>query len=284
MKKKNKFSIPSKYILGLISIICVSVIVISYATDISAGPLKVVSSYVFVPFQKGINQIGSWFYGKSNDFKNLQDVLAENENLKEQIDKLTSENSKLQLEHYEYERLLNLYKLDEQYSEYDKVAARVIGKDPGNWFNVFIIDKGSNDGLAKNMNVIAGSGLVGIITDVGSNWASVRSIIDDTSNVTSIDLNSSDICTVSGSLQSMNESQTITFHQMSDSDKNAKTGDPIVTSSISDNYLAGILVGYITEIKEDSNNITYSGRITPVVDFEHLEEVLVITKLKEELE
>ena len=61
-------------------------------------------------------------------------------------------------------------------------------------------------------------------------------------------------------------------------------GDKIVTSNISDKYLPGILIGYINTINTDSNNLTKSGYITPAVDFEHLEEVLVILELKQTIE
>ena len=83
-----------------------------------------------------------------------------------------------QQEKYELERLQELYKLDSNYADYEKVGAHVIGKDPGNWFSTFTIDKGSDDGLAVDMNVIAGSGLVGIITRVTPSVRN-RSIIDD---------------------------------------------------------------------------------------------------------
>ena len=68
------------------------------------------------------------------------------------------------------ERLQELYQLDQDYSQYDKVAANVISKDTGNWFNSFTINKGTDDGIQKDCNVIAGSGLVGIVTEVGKNW------------------------------------------------------------------------------------------------------------------
>ena len=55
-------------------------------------------------------------------------------------------------------------------------------------------------------------------------------------------------------------------------------------SNISDKYLPGILIGYVSEVEQDSNNITKSGTITPAVDFEHLEEVLVIRKMKQQIE
>ena len=63
-----------------------------------------------------------------------------------------------------------------------------------------------------------------------------------------------------------------------------KEGDKIVTSNISDKYLPGLLIGYITSIESDSNNLTHSGTLTPAVDFEHMDEVLIILDLKQKTE
>ena len=170
--------------------------------------------------------------------------------------------------------------LDETYSEYNKVAANIIASDAGNWFNTFVIDKGSSDGIAVDMNVIAGSGLVGIVTEVGDNWAQVRSIIDDMSNVSAQVLSTSDLCFVKGDLQLM-ETGLIQIYQLRDPEGEASIGDTVVTSHVSDKYHSGILIGYINELTLDSNNLTRSGTLTPAVDFEHLHSVLVITDLKQ---
>jgi rod shape-determining protein MreC len=152
--------------------------------------------------------------------------------------------------------------------------------DGTNWFSTFTIDKGSKQGIAKGMNVIAGSGLVGIVTDVGPNYAKVRSIIDDSSNVSSMVLTTKDNFNVSGSLQSMNSDKLLPFTELRDEEDEVAIGDPVVTSYVSDQYQQGLLIGYIYSIEENSNGLTKSGTITPVVDFLHLEEVLVITEIK----
>ncbi len=280
MKRKAKFSFPSKYLLLVVTVLCVAMIFITFTTDLAAGPLKAVSGYVFVPIQNGINYVGRGISTKADQLQNLQKLMEENKSLQAQVDELTIENSTLQQDKYELARLRELYQLDEKYPSYNKVAARVTGKDPGNWFSTFIIDKGTKDGLAKDMNVIAGSGLVGIIIDVGPNWAKVRSIIDDSRNVSAMILNTSDRCIVTGDLKLMSQGM-IRFSQLKDKDNLVSVGDKVVTSNISDKFLQGILIGYINEKIMDANNLTSSGYITPVVDFEHLEEVLVITDLKE---
>lgn len=280
-KKKPKITLSSEYVLLIFSILCVVMILLTFNTNMTAGPLRSVASYVLVPLQKGINQVGSVVTGWSDKVVNLNEVVAENEELKEKIDELTTENNILQQDKYELARLRKLYKLDEKYPEYDKVAARVIGKDAGNWFHNFVIDKGSKDGLKVDMNVIAGSGLVGRITSVSANSASVLAVIDDTSNVAAQILSTSDNCIVTGNLQLMNENK-IAISKLTDSDNKVSPGEKVITSNISDKYLPGILIGYVDEIDTDSNNLTKSGTLRPAVDFAHLEEVLVILELKGE--
>lgn len=281
MKRKSKFKIPSKYILMFFTTICGILIYVSFTMNLSGGPLNTAAGYVFVPMQRGINYVGRWISDKTDVLKNLKDVMAENEELKKQVDTLTSELNTIKLEQYELDNLRELLELDQKYPSYEKVAANVIGKDAGNWFSVFTIDKGSNDGIEVDMNVMAGSGLVGIVIDVGPNYAKVRSIIDDTSKTSGMILTTSDSCIVHGDLQEMNENQNILFTDLKDSDDEVAVGDPVVTSYISDKYLQGILIGYVGTLEMDSNNLTKSGTITPAVDFEHIEEVLVILEKKE---
>ena len=153
-------------------------------------------------------------------------------------------------------------------------------RDSGNWFHSFTVNKGTNDGLTVDMNVIAGSGLVGRIIDVGPDWAKVMAIISDNSNVSGMVLSTSDNLIVTGDLE-LYADGLISFEKLVDSADRVVEGDKIVTSNVSDKYLPGILIGYISAINVDSNNLTKSGVLTPAVDFEHLEEVLVITQTKQ---
>lgn len=284
MKRKSKFTFPSKYILMGLSGVCVVGMLLSFTLNISGGPLNTAAGYVFIPMQKGINTVGEWISNKASALKNLNDVMAENEELQSQVDQLTSELNTTKLEQYELDNLRDLYELDQKYPSYQKVAANVIGKNSGNWFSTFTIDKGTDDGIDIGMNVIAGSGLVGIVTDVGPNYSKICSMIDDTRRVSGMVSTTSDNLIVSGNLQSMNEDMVISFSNLRDSDDEVQVGDPVVTSYISPDYQQGILIGYISSIKTDSNNLTKSGTLTPAVDFEHIEEVLVILDKKQTVE
>jgi rod shape-determining protein MreC len=282
-RKRDKFSIPSKYLLLILTTVCVALMAVTFFTDYTSMPLNKLVGYVVVPFQSGVSRVGTWISVRMDELGELKVVLEENQNLKDQIAELTVQNTQLQQDRYELNNLRELYNLDEQYSGYEKVGARIIARDSGNWFYSFTIDKGLDDGLAIDMNVIAGGGLVGRIIDIGPNWAKVNSVINDNSNVSGMVLASSDVLMVTGSLELM-ETGVISFSQLIDSKNNVEVGDKVVTSNISDKYLPSILIGYISEINQDSNNITKSGTITPAVDFEHLEEVLVILETKQQIE
>lgn len=283
MKRRDRFTIPSKYILLALTVVCVGTMSLSFLTDFDGGALNVVSGYVLIPVQKGINRTGGWLREKVENLEDLKAVKSENEQLKEQVAELTLENNTLLQERYELEELRALYELDNDYSSLNKIAANVIGKDTGNWFNMFIIDKGSEDGIHVDMNVIAGGGLVGIVTKTGPDWAQVRSIIDDMSNVSAMILKNSDLCYVRGDLQMMTEG-TLHLNELRDPDNEVEPGDKVVTSYASAKFHKGILIGYVNEIGTDANNLTKSGSLTPAVDFEHLSTVLVITDLKQQVD
>lgn len=282
-RKGEKFTLPGKYLLLILTILCTVLMLITFGTDVFNRPLNAVVGYVVVPFQQGIGKLGGWLSNRSEELVQIRRLLDENARLKEEIARLTEENTLLQQDKYELNNLRKLIDLSEQYGEYSKVGARIIGRDSGNWYSSFLIDKGEDAGFALDMNVIAGGGLVGRITAVGPNWARVTSIISDNSNVSGMTLSTEDNLMVHGDLRMMAEN-CITFSQLVDSRNLVAEGDKVVTSNISDKYLPNILIGYINTITKDANNLTKSGLITPAVDFEHLEEVLVITDRKQTVE
>ena len=280
MRRKNNDKATSKVLLILLSILCSVLILVSFLDSSITGSVRQVTGTLIAPIQKGINGLGSWVSGLTSNLSDAATLREENQALQDKVDTLTAENSQLVLDKEELTRLRELLKLDEEYSDYDKVGAHVISKDSGNWFSSFTIDKGSRDGIRVDANVISGGGLVGIVTEVGPNWATVRSIIDDNSNVSAMVSTTSDTCIIAGNLQLIDEG-TLSLVKLTDENNKVHVGDKIVTSNISEKYLPGILIGYISELNNDANNLTKSGQITPVVDFRHLQEVLVILQLKD---
>ena len=281
-RRGEEFALPSKYLLFILTVLCTALIIITFNTNLFTGPLNSFAGIFVVPFQKGMTTVGTYIKDTADRLSSITKLLEENEDLKAQIDELTVANTTLEQEKYELTELRNLYQLDDAYENYEKVGARIIGKDAGNWYHAFIIDKGSDDGLAIDMNVIANGALVGRIIDVGPDWAKVQAIIADNASVSGMVLSSSDNLIVTGNLELYNQG-FISFSKLVDDVDKVRIGDKIVTSNISDKYLPGILIGYISTIDDDSNNLTKSGTLTPAVDFEHMNVVLVLLELKKNI-
>ena len=281
MKIRNQSSLPSKYWLLIIAYFCVVLMGIEQATG-GNGPLTFIANYTIVPMQKGISYMGMWISDVSSNFETMEDMQKKNDELQKKVDDLTIDNTRLRQDQYELERLRELYKLDENYSDYQKVGAHVISNNGTNWFNDFTIDKGSNDGIKENCNVLAGSGLAGIVTEVGPDYARVRSIIDDSSNVSAMVLSTSDTCIVRGDLKLAADGR-LRFEKLANNGNEIEVGEQVVTAHVSDRFVQGLFIGYISELELDSNKLTYSGYITPAVDFSKLQEVLVITSTKDDL-
>ncbi len=280
MREKRNTGQAGSRVIILLSILCALLIIVSLTGQETTGVVHQAAGVIVTPIQKGINTFGSWLGSITENFRDSAALRVENEELKARVDTLTSENSQLVLDKEELSRLRELVQLSDTYADYETIGAHVISKDSGNWFSNFTIDRGTQDGVRVNCNVLGGAGLVGIVTEAGPNWAVVRSIIDDNSNVSAMVSETSDTCIIAGNLQLI-DSGSLSLVKLTDRDNKVHVGDKVVTSNISEKYLPGILIGYISELGNDANNLTKSGQITPVADFLHLQEVLVIKDLKQ---
>lgn len=283
LKKKFQFRIhlKSKHLLVIMTFFCGSAAVATLASGITTAPFQEAAGMIVVPFEKSMSAIGVWLGNLEKEFHDKQDLISQNEELQNTVDTLTEQNNILIQNQAELTRLEELYKLDEEYSDYPKVAARIISKDPGNWYDTFMINRGSKDGIRVDNNVIAGKGLVGIVTEVGTSWATVRSIIDDSSNVSAMTVGTDDTCVVEGDLELIDEGK-LRFTQLYDQNDKVTVGERIVTSNISEKYVEGLFIGYVSDIQLDTNNLTKTGTIVTPVDFQHLKDVFVITTNKQD--
>lgn len=276
--KKSRFSLPPRYWLFIITVICVGFLAVGFLKPAFVGKITGMVTSVIMPMQKGMSSLSTSVSEEAGNVTSLREAQQENENLRAENESLKAELEKYEADQYELAQLKELLSLKDEYSDYDIAAARVIQKSSGSWFNSFVINLGKNDGIEENMNVISGGGLAGIVTKVGDNYARVEAIIDDMSSVSAMSLNSGDYCVVTGSLE-LYEKGLIQLGYI-DKNDNVHDGDKIVTSNISDKYLPGLLIGYAKDITVDSNNLTKSGYVVPVADFENLQTVLVIKTLK----
>ncbi len=281
MKFDYKKDISPKYILIFLSVICIALTIVSAFFPDVLKPVKEYTGELITPMQQGVNDIGKWVEKKIEVFGDVEELRAENTKLKGQVTNLQNEVGKQEAELAELQTLRDLYDLDELYPDYEKTAARVFSVNSSGWFNEFYIDKGLNDGIYEGCNVLCDEGLLGIVVESYDDYARVRAIIDDRANVTGEIGGAGYLCTVEGSLQTMDNGYLLA----TDIDKNAviSEGDKVITSNVSDRYLYGITIGYVTSIEQDSNNLTQTAKITPTVNFTDIKDVLVILDRKQEV-
>ena len=278
LHRKKEYS--PKMLLVVLTLICAALLGISCLYHDAVKPFRNIFASFVIPMQDGINTVGNWIGDNVGSFKTISELKEENKVLSQRVDTLTEQNEAYKMKLKDLDDLEELVKLGKEYDQYETIAANVISNGSGNWFEEFVINKGTKDGIAENMNVITNGGLVGIISEAGDNYAKVRSIIDDDSSISAMSSSTSDTCIVKGNQEVMNESNVIEVSHIS---KNAKMkdGDQLVTSHISSRFLEGLAIGTVQNITVDAGMLTKSATLIPAVDFEHIKQVLVITQLKE---
>ncbi len=231
--------------------------------------------FIITPVQKVISISANWIDDKIKILSNITNLEKENEKLKLELELKTQEINRLKQLDVENKKLTKLLDASSKYGQYNTITCNIIAKDPGNWYQTFTLDKGSKDGIKKNMVVLANGGLVGKVEEVGDNYAKVSSIINGTYSVTAKSLRTDDEGFVKGNITDKGSLKM----EYIDKDAEIQEGDEIVTSHLSDIYPAGITIGYVTSISLDKNNkLSKTAIIKPTVDFKHLEKVIVIDK------
>ncbi len=281
MKPNTKKDVNPKYLLVALSIICVALIIVSaFFPDKMLPVRKVVGKYI-TPLQQGVNDIGKEVHSKLEVFADNKKLQDENRKLRSEVTNYQNELGRKEAELAELQELRKLYDLDELYPDYKKTAARVFSVNTSGFFNEFYIDKGLNDQVYEGCNVLSDDGLLGIVCESYDDYAKVRAIIDDRANVTGEIGVAGVLCNVEGSLKTMEEG----YLKATDIDKNAivSVGDKVISSNVSDRYMYGLTIGYVTSVSYDSNNLTQTAEISPTVNFYDVKDVLVILDRKQEV-
>ena len=113
-RKGERFTLPSKYLLFILTILCTVMMLVTFGTNVFNRPFNRVVGYVIVPFEQGIAKAGEWLSNRSDELVQIRTLLAENSALKEQVASLTEENTLLQQDKYELNELRGLLELDEE--------------------------------------------------------------------------------------------------------------------------------------------------------------------------
>lgn len=271
MKKFTK-----KHIIIYASITVALLVIIAVSFKSGNNVVSNALGTVFSPVQKVVAKAGNGIGNVVKNIANSGDNARENKALREENLSLKGELRMVEGYKAENDSLRAMLSLKETRTDFNSTAANIIGIDTDETSSVLTIDKGSKDGVFKNSVVLVPDGLVGVVFEVGYNYAKVRTIFDEESSVSAICLRSGDM----GIVESSGFSPISGKCSLNYLDRSAKTvvGDVIETSGTGGIYPRGIVIGKITEIKEDSRNLTLSAVLETSINPGRLDSVLVTVK------
>lgn len=259
----------------LTSIIVVSIILVLLIAITSSGrtrPTAVEGALgtVINPVQKVFYSIGEFFSGSFESLFQIKGLKKENDALQEEVSKLREENRKLIQLADENNRLRDLLGFKNTNEELNFItAANVTGIDPGNWFDIFTLDKGSKDGVQANDAVVVGNGyLVGRIIEVGSNYSKLMALVDTRSSVSIIVDRTRDLGIVSGSA----DNEIVAVMPI---ESDIAKGDDISTSGYS-TFPKNLYIGKVKSVEKQERKLQKLVHIDPAADFKRIEEVYIV--------
>ena len=263
--------------IALIVIFCIAAIVFSAARKSNGGAVSNALGYVTAPIQKASTGAANWVSGTVNYFVGLRNIESENALLKQQIESMSGDSTKLSMLEDENKKLSDLLNIHQRYPQYPVIGALKIAEDTNNWFDTFIVDKGANGGVQVDMVVLGNGGLAGKVTDVGPNFSKITPLINNISSISAECVRTKDTGFVRGNYDIMKDNLCrMDYISM---DAQIMQGDEIVTSGLGELYPQGITIGFVQSVVTDGTTLTKYAIIKPAVDFSRLDTVLIINKL-----
>jgi len=271
-----KLVYTKKFWLILLGIVVILVLIkYSSATRSDITFLEKIIRTSYTPLQSGVTVLKEKWQDYTYIFTEKKELQKTMTKLEKELNKLKLENQKLREYQAEVMRLRKIIDFKNKNIElYETITARVIARSPNNWNSTLTIDKGSNAGLKKDMPVISPDGLVGKIKSVSWNSAQVSLISDREMAVGAINQDNRETNGIVEGMGKSDELRMINIPYYS----SIKTEDVIVTSGLSDIYPGGLDIGIVKEIEMTPNGLLLTAFLEPAVDFNKLEEVLVITE------
>ena len=236
-------------------------------------------SLALSPFQQAVAWVANEIHYATSAVWEIATLYEQNKMLRNEVEQLRGINLQANEALAENERLRAMVNYQHSARQFDMVAARVIGRESSTWSSMVVIDRGTGSGIAEDMPVVTPQGLVGRVVEAGPNSSKVQLILDPRSSVGTIVQRAESRVTgiVKGDMDNP------TMPQMVNIPKNADVveGDVVVTSGFGGIYPKGIIVGLVSSLKNDDGGLLKIGVLESAVDFQKLEDVLVITASRE---
>ncbi|SCJ90264.1 rod shape-determining protein MreC [uncultured Clostridium sp.] len=266
---KNKLAVT----IIVLSVAFLGIIIFSVkngSNSVSSGIGSVVS-----PLQKIVYKVNDKIKSSIDFFANFSKVKQENEDLKVKNSELENQMVEYSALKDENERLREVLKFKNSKSNYDYVGVNIIGYSGGTVSRGYIVDKGTNDGIEKDMIIINYQGLVGKVTQAESNYSVVETILNENMAVSvMVDSTRETTGILRGYKENKNEDFVKVYNLPIDSE--IKEGDVILTSGLGMIYPKEIRIGEVVSVETDNVMVMKNAIVKPYVDFNKLEELFVV--------
>ena len=262
-------------IIGIVIavIILILLVVLTNIENSDLSYIENIANKLVNPVQNGLTYIKNKVHGNSSFFNNINNLKEENEKLQAQNSELEKKLREFETVKAENETLKEYHNLTEKYSDYKTLPANVISRDISNYSKTIVINVGKKSGIKENMTVIAAEGLVGHVISSTDATSKVQTIIDSSSNTSSILSSSRDSIVCKGQLENMRNLKAVYIP----TDANVAQDDRVETSGLGGIYPKGIYIGKVTKVVNTNNLIDRYALVETAVNFNKLETVLVIT-------
>lgn len=281
MLGRKKRQIPKKFIIiGVCVIVVVMLVVFSITLkgDRKLNPVESFFRDTLIYVERVVTYPFRFVIDKVSEYSELKDVREENDVLETSIDRVTSiESENIELRR-QLEKLKEELDIDYSLTDYEYLNATVISRNVGYWYNTITIDKGTYNGVDKDMVVINGKGLIGKVIRTTTFTSDVRLITtSDTNNKISVMISNGDY-NLYGLINSYDYGDNLLEIEGISNTRDVSIGDYVYTSGLGGVFPSGILIGQVTEITTDSYDLAKIIRVTPSVEFTDINYVSILKR------
>ena len=273
---KNFLKNNGLWVLFAAAVIAVALALMSVFSNTSS-PLVNLANTIASPFRSAYTAVAEWFNDKQKYYQDYTALEEENAELKRQIAQMEADIRQAQLYSAENARLESLLGLQEERPDLteDIVLATITEHAVTNWSATLTVSRGTNDGLEVGDCVMDEQGnLVGTVSDVGTNWATILTLVDTETSIGAQVFRTGDLGVAQGNFSLMGENRLRLDYLPAECD--LLSGDLVVTSGLGGYYPAGLVIGSVEEVQLDDSGASSYAVLIPTVEFSELQQVVVI--------
>ena len=271
---KKFFSRHGMLILALAALIAVALSVLSYVSSTSTV-LHNAAGVAASPFRAAAEGVRRWVEDKQRYYQDYNDLLAENQALREEVAELRANARQAESDREENALLRELIGLREQRRDFEFESAKVLERGANNWTRTLTLNRGTAHGVAVNNVVVSSEGyLVGVVTETGLNWCTVQAVTDTDTELGALLFRTGDAVIAEGDFTLMRQDRLKVTYLPADTA--LLVGDYIVTSGLGGYYPSNLVIGTVERVEADDNGLAQYAVLAPMVDFDELTELFII--------